>query len=79
MHEWKSLLHMRWECKYHVAIIPKYRRKVLYDKLRRHVGRILRELCEQRGVDLVEGKTQVDHIQLCLSAPTSSAPSGGPS
>ncbi len=62
MHEWKSLSHVRWECKYHVVIIPKYRRKVLYGKLRRRVGRILRELCEQRGVELIEGNAQPDHI-----------------
>ena len=55
MHEWKSLSHVRWECKYHVVIIPKYRRRVLYGDLRRRVGRILRELCEQRGVELIEG------------------------
>ena len=45
--------HVRWECKYHIVIIPKYRRKVLYGNLRRRVGRILRELCEQRGVELI--------------------------
>jgi putative transposase len=54
MHEWESLSHVRWECKYHVVIIPKYRRKVLYGNLRRRVGRILRELCDQRGVTLIE-------------------------
>ena len=62
MHEWKSLSHVRWECKYHVVIIPKYRRRVLYGDLRRRVGRILRELCEQRGVELIEGNAQPDHI-----------------
>jgi len=40
MHQWESLSHVRWECKYHVMIIPKYRRKVLYGKLRRQVGSI---------------------------------------
>ena len=51
MHDWESLAHVRWECKYHVVIIPKFRRKVLYGRLRRQVGRILRELCAQRGVE----------------------------
>ena len=69
MHEWKSLSHVRWECKYHVVIIPKYRRRVLYGDLRRRVGRILRELCEQRGVELIEGNAQPDHIHLCMSIP----------
>jgi len=69
MHEWQSLSHVRWECKYHIVIIPKYRRKVLYGRVRREVGRILRELCEQRGVELVEGKAMPDHVHMCLSIP----------
>ena len=69
MHEWASLSHVRWECKYHVVIIPKYRKKVLYGQLRRRVGRILRELCEQRGVELVEGNAMSDHVHMCLSIP----------
>jgi putative transposase len=69
MHDWQSLAHVRWECKYHVVIIPKYRRKVFYGHLRRQIGRILRELCEQRGVELLEGKAAVDHVHLCLSIP----------
>ena len=69
MHEWQSLSHLRWECKYHIVIIPKYRRKVLYGRVRREVGRILRELCEQRGVELVEGKAMPDHVHMCLSIP----------
>ena len=43
MHEWQSLSHLRWDCKYHVVIIPKYRRKVFYGKLRRQIGTILRD------------------------------------
>ena len=62
MHDCQSLAHVRWECKYHVVIIPKYRRSVLYGQLRRRVGRILRELCEKRGVELIEGKTMADHV-----------------
>ena len=69
MHAWENLAHVRWECKYHVVIIPKYRRKVLYGKLRRQVGMILRELCRQKGIDLVEGKAKPDHIHMCLSIP----------
>ncbi len=69
MHEWESLSHVRWECKYHVVIIPKFRQKVLYGKLRARVGRILRELCDQRGVELVEGKAMSDHVHMCLSIP----------
>jgi putative transposase len=69
LHEWQSLSHVRWDCKYHVVIIPKYRRKVLYGKLRRQIGAILRELCRQRGIELLEGHAMPDHIHLCLSIP----------
>ena len=69
MHEWESLSHVRWECKYHVVIVPKYRQKVLYGKLRRQVGVILRELCRQRGVGLLEGHLMADHVHMCLSVP----------
>jgi putative transposase len=69
MHEWESLSHVRWECKYHVVIIPKYRRKVMYGQMRARVGRILRELCDQRGVELVEGRAMPDHVHMCLSIP----------
>jgi putative transposase len=69
MREWQSLSHVRWECKYHVVFIPKYRQKVLYGRLRRRVGRILRELCEQRGVELLEGHAMPDHVHMCLSIP----------
>ena len=69
MHDWQSLSHVRWECKYHVVIMPKYRQKVLYGGLRRRIGAILRDLCRQRGVDLIEGRARPDHIHLCLSIP----------
>jgi putative transposase len=69
MHEWDSLSHVRWECKYHVVIVPKYRRRALYGKMRRPVGNILRELCRQRGVELVEGSLRPDHVHMCLSVP----------
>ena len=69
MHEWESLSHVRWECKYHVVIIPKYRRRVFYGRLRREIGGILRELCRQRGIGLLEGHCMPDHIHMCLSIP----------
>ena len=68
-HEWESLSHVRWDCKYHVVIVPKYRRTVLYGKLRAQVGRILRELCQQKGVELVEGNAKLDHVHMCLKIP----------
>ena len=69
MHDWESLSHVRWDCKYHVVFMPKYRKKVLYGKFRRHVGEILRDLCRQRGITLLEGHAMPDHIHLCLSIP----------
>ena len=69
MHDWQSLSHVRWECKYHVVIMPKYRQKVFYGRLRRRIGGILRDLCRQRGVELLEGRAMPDHIHLCLSIP----------
>ena len=50
MHDRQSLSHVRWDCKYHVVIVPKYRRRLLYGKFRSDVGRILRDLCRQKGV-----------------------------
>ena len=69
MHDWKSLSHVRWECKYHVIIIPKYRQKVLYGSLRTKVGEILKTLCRHRGIELLEGHAMSDHVQMCLSIP----------
>jgi putative transposase len=70
MHDWQSLSHVRWDCKYHVVIVPKYRKKVIYGELKhRVVGPILRQLCQQRGVELLEGHAMPDHIHMCLSIP----------
>ena len=69
MHDWQSLSHVRWECKYHMVSIPKYRRKVIYGKIRQRLGPILRELCRQKGVELLEGHLMADHVHMCLSIP----------
>ena len=69
MHEWQSLSHVRWECKYHIVIIPKYRKRILYGKLKKHVGEVIREICRQRGIELIEGHLMPDHIHMCLSIP----------
>ena len=69
MHDWQSMSHVRWDCKYHVVIIPKYRRKLLFGRLRKQVGPILRDLCRQKGIELVEGHTMPDHVHMCLSIP----------
>lgn len=69
MKDWRTLSHVKWECKYHVVIVPKYRRKVLYGKARRKVGEILRQLCRQKDVELLEGHAMPDHVHLVLSIP----------
>ena len=69
MHEWQSLSHVKWECKYHVVIVPKYRKKLLYGKLRNQVGPILKELCRQKGVEVIEGHVMPDHVHMCLTIP----------
>jgi len=69
MKDWRSQAHVKWECKYHVVIVPKYRRKVLYGKLRSSIGRVMRELCRQKGVELVEGNAGLDHVHMLLSVP----------
>ena len=69
MHDWTSLSHVRWDCKYHVVIVPKYRKKRLYGKFRKDVGNIIRGLCEQKGVELLEGHLMPDHIHMCLRIP----------
>jgi putative transposase len=69
MHDWKSQSHVKWDCKYHIVFNPKYRQKVIYGKLRSRIETILRELCLQKGVELLEGKAMSDHIHLCLSIP----------
>ena len=69
MYEWKSLSHVRWGCKYHVVIIPKYRRRVLYGRLQREIGGVLRDLSRQRDVEVLEGHCRPDHIHMLLSIP----------
>ena len=66
MKDWKSQSHVEWECKYHVVILPKYRKKVLYGKDRRRIGEILRDLCGQKGVDFEEGKFMPKHIHMLI-------------
>jgi len=69
MHDWQNLSHVRWECKYHVIVVPKYRKRVLYGKIRKRVGEILKDLCRQRGIEMMEGHLMPDHIHMCLSVP----------
>ena len=67
--EIKSLAHSKYRCQYHVVFAPKYRRKVIYGKLRKDIGEILRKLCEQKNVEIIEAEACVDHIHMLVSIP----------
>ena len=69
MREWQSQAHVKWYCRYHVVIVPKYRRKSMFGAIRREVGEIFKELCRRFGIELVEGHVMVDHVHMCLSVP----------
>ena len=67
MNEYESLNHTKWECKYHVVFIPKYRRKALCGSLRKHLGKVFRELARQKECEIGEGHLMVDHVHMLLS------------
>ena len=69
MKEWQSQSHVKWDCACHVVIVPKYRRKVFFGKLRRQIGLIIRDLCRQKEVEVVEGNAMPDHVHLLLRMP----------
>ena len=65
----ESQSHVRWECRYHVVIVPKYRKRVLYGEIRSRLREILRELAKRKGIEIVEGNVQTDHVHMMLSIP----------
>ena len=69
MKDWQSQAHVKWECKYHVVILPKYRKKRNFKANRKKIGKIIRELCLQKGIELLEGNAASDHIHMLLSVP----------
>src|SRR5229473_5227700 len=69
MNTFDSLKHTTWECKYHVVFIPKYRKKVLYQQLRRELGTVFRELAKRQESEILEGHLMVDHVHMLLSIP----------
>ena len=64
-----TLAHTTWNCKYHIVFAPKYRRKVFYGEKRAEIREILRQLCQWKGVEIIEGEVCPDHIHLLLSIP----------
>ena len=69
MEDEQSLRHTRWDCKYHVVWIPKYRRKTLYGQLRKYLGEVMRKLAIQRESMIIEGHLMTDHIHMLISIP----------
>ena len=69
MNAYESLSHTRWECKYHIVFIPKYRRKALFGELRKHMGELFHELARQRESKIEEGHLMPDHVHILISIP----------
>ncbi len=66
----KSLTHSKWNCTYHIVFIPKYRRKVMYGKLRQDIVEILKKLCEMKNVELIKGAVCADHVHMFVAVPS---------
>ena len=64
-----SLAHTKWMCKYHIVFTPKYRRKIIYGKIREDIRDIIKDLCKWKGIEILEGHMMPDHIHLLLSIP----------
>ena len=69
MSNYKRLQHTKWECKYHVVFIPKYRKKVIYGQLRRYLGQVFRELAQRKESLIEEGHLRSDHVHMMISIP----------
>ena len=64
-----SLAHTKWNCKYHIVFAPKYRRQIIYGKVKVEIGKILRTLCERKGVEIIRAEACADHIHMLVSIP----------
>ena len=69
MNDIKSLAHTKWNCKYHIVFAPKYRRQIIYGKIKTDIGIILRKLCQRKGVEIHEASACPDHIHMLVSIP----------
>ena len=65
----QSLSHTKWNCKYHIVFAPKFRRQAIYLKLKEDIGKILRQLCEQKKVSIIEATACIDHVHMLVSIP----------
>ena len=64
-----SLAHTKWECKYHIVFAPKYRRQIIYGKIKMDIGQMLRKLCEYKSIEIIEAEACKDHIHMLVSIP----------
>ena len=76
MDDAKSLAHTKWNCKYHIVFAPKFRRKIIYGKLRVKIGKILRELCNWKEVNILEAELCPDHVHMLVEIPPKMSVSG---
>jgi REP-associated tyrosine transposase len=66
---YQSLSHSKWDCKYHVVFVPKYRRQALYGEIRKQLGQIFHELARQKECQILEGHLMPDHVHMCIAIP----------
>lgn len=64
-----SLAHTKWNCKYHVVFAPKFRRKLIYNQLRKDIGKIIRMLCDRKGIEIIEAELCPDHVHMLIRIP----------
>ena len=64
-----SLSHSKWRCHYHIVFAPKYRRQEIYGKIKEDIGKIIRQLCDQKGIEIIEAELCPDHIHMLISIP----------
>ena len=64
-----SLAHTKWNCKYHIVFAPKYRRQIIYGKIKMDIGKMLRKLCEYKQIEILEAQACKDHIHMLISVP----------
>ena len=65
----QNLAHTKWLCKYHIVFTPKYRRKLIYGQYREEIGKIIRQLCTYKGIEIIEGHMMADHVHMLVMMP----------
>ena len=67
--KYNGLAHTKWLCKYHIVFTPKYRRKIFFNQYKESIGQIIRQLCQYKGVEIIEGHIMPDHVHILVSIP----------